>query len=619
MCGIAGSFSYDESVAVNTEAVRLASAAMTVRGPDGDGFWQHDDQSIALAHRRLAIIDLSSSAAQPMSDSSGRYVITYNGEIYNYIELRQQCEQQGYQFTTQSDTEVLLALYQLYQADMLTCLRGMYAFAICDTVNKSLLLARDPHGIKPLYIVEHNQGGTKQCYFASSLQALIKADLIDEQKTDSAATAGFFQTGSVPEPFTWYQQAKQLLAGTYLLLSQEQESSDSSRQCLPQSQSDIALLPSKHYWHLPSVVETAQDTMVSNVDAPDLICKAITESVRAHMIADVPVGIFLSAGIDSGVLASLMGQYSERPITAITLRFAEYKDTAQDESILAAEIARRYGMEHHIYTLNKEEFIEELPMFFAAMEQPTIDALNTWFVAKAAKHLGLKVVISGVGGDELFGGYPSFKRIPKLLSLRPLLSSFFKLPFSRSLYRRVLKMSGNCRLSKWAALPDYANSVVSAYRLQRGVFLSEELAPDLQQALMSLERVLDLTKLTIAGADVRRNVSLLESQCYLRNQLLRDADWAGMAHSVEIRTPLVDSQLSEALAVVPDSVLYQKNKGALAQLLPEADFELLSSRPKTGFTLPMRAWLNQREQFPEGLHWSQYHARHVVERFDNYN
>ena len=604
MCGITGGYSYDQKIEVDVEVLLKISAVMQARGPDGEGFWRHDNQSIAFAHRRLAVIDLSSNAAQPMHDNSGRYVISYNGEIYNYQDLRQQCEQKGYEFMTQSDTEVLLALYQLYNVKMLSKLRGMFALAICDTHEQTVLLARDPHGIKPLYYANYEVNGNKQCVFASSLRAMQQVGLVDEKKYDKKATAGFQHTGSVPEPITWFQQAKLLPAGSYCFLSRKQ----------PLGEINIT-----RYWDLVSYFTNDKEQVDENKNHQQVIRRAITESVKAHMVADVPVGLFLSAGIDSSVLASVMRECSDQPIQAITLRFEEYQGTADDESVIAAEIAQRHGLEHHIYTLGREEFVQELPQFFAAMEQPTIDGLNTWFVAKAAKQLGLKVVMSGVGGDELFGGYPSFSRIPKLLSTWPLLSLFFKLPLAKHFFRVALKRSGARNQKKWSSLINYSGSLTEAYRLQRGILLKSELDSELQAALVQLEQLLNLNGLVADNADLRRNISLLESQCYMRNQLLRDADWTSMAHSIEIRTPLVDSQLSETLARVPEDVLYKENKSALAALLSNADRELLANRPKTGFTLPMQDWLNELELDNRGnSHWSRTYMKYVATRFSGY-
>ena len=606
MCGITGSYSHAENIAVDVDALHQISASMQARGPDGAGFWQHHNQSIALAHRRLAVIDLSTGAAQPMHDVSNRYVISFNGEIYNYQSLRLDCERKGYQFITQSDTEVILALYHFYHSEMLSKLRGMFAFAICDKDEQSILLARDPHGIKPLYYVDHSIDDVPQCTFASSLRALHKTELIDSQQLNKQAISGFQHLGSVPEPITWFQQAKLLPAGSYRLLTREKKVKESSEV--------------QQYWNLSFYSLSNRQQKIES-GHHNIIRKAVTESVKYHMVADVPVGLFLSAGIDSSVLATLMRQCSDQSITAITLRFAEYQDTIDDESIIAAEIAQRHGLEHHVYTLGREEFLQELPHFFASMEQPTIDGLNTWFVAKAAKKLGLKVVMSGVGGDELFGGYPSFSSIPKLLLVWPFLSMFFKIPFAKGLFHKVLNFLRLKNQHKWSSLMNFTGSIIDAYRLQRAILLHSELDLESQIALTQLEKKLDLNEVIIKNASARRNVSFLESQCYLRNQLLRDADWTSMAHSIEIRTPFVDSQLSETLANIPDDVLYQESKSSLAALLSPDDYELLAQRPKTGFTIPMQEWLSQleREKSRDNFHWSRIYLKHVMARFSEYH
>lgn len=609
MCGIAGFVATEPSGAVAVDRLQQINAAMQNRGPDGEGFWYSDDASIALAHRRLAVIDLSDQAAQPMVDASGDFVISYNGEIYNYRELRDHCEQRGYVFRTHSDTEVLLALYAYYGEAMLGKLRGMFAFAISDVKQRQVMLARDPLGIKPLYYA-HAQGGY---YFASSLTALDQAGIVDWQQVSASALGSFYLSGSVAEPDTWYRQAKLLPAGSY---------------CLYKVGSGASVV-TQSYWSLPMAASMPANT--AEEDATK-VREAVTGSVRAHMVADVPVGLFLSAGIDSGVLASLMHSMSDKPVIAITLRFAEYENTLQDETPIAAELARRFGMQHCVYTLSREEFLAELPAFFAAMEQPTIDALNVWFVAKAARQQGLKVVLSGIGGDELFGGYPSFKRIPRLLKFWRCLSI---IPFAQPVVGRLLGWLMQHRSPKWRSLPDYAGTVPSAYRLQRALFLPDELSAEFAELAQAGGTDVNGIVAPVGWAesgdesrsksiDTRLQIAGLETRFYLRNQLLRDADWAGMAHSIEIRTPLVDHCLWEQLNSVSPGYRFRAGKAALLGLLSARERELLANRPKTGFTLPMREWLQSAlhgvgaesaAAFEDNTHWSRVYAHHVISRF----
>lgn len=631
MCGIAGIFTNSAGCQIDVLQLQNISAAMQARGPDGQGQWLEHDQSIGLAHRRLAIIDLSAAAVQPMLDATERYVISYNGEIYNYSSLRMQCQQQGYVFKSNSDTEVLLALYQQQGAAMLQQLRGMFAMAIYDRQTKTLFLARDPYGIKPLYYVvdtpvvdelqevkaeESIPKPNMQIAFASSLNALQQAGLVSASQFDNVALANFFHTGSVAEPRTCYAQAKMLPAGSYLLI--ERDALD-NRQALP----------TQVYWQLDKTKPVAS---LDDQTAADRVQAAVKDSVASHMVADVPVGVFLSAGIDSNVIVHLMRQSTEQPIIAITLSFDEYADTADDEALIAAEMAERYAFEHHIYRLSRDEFIQELPRFFAAMEQPTIDGLNVWFVAKAAQKLGLKVVLSGLGGDELFGGYPSFSRIPKLLPWAPLVKHLPLAWLMKKLPQSLHKSSLNN--IKLLGLPHYCDSVESLYRLQRAIYLFDELPKlllgmgftdaQIKSSLELLQQHIEQqrgVKSAIEQSSLLSQISCLESEQYMRNQLLRDADWAGMAHSLEIRTPLVDHQLADALAKVPDNWRYQPNKEALAQLLPIADRQILAKRPKTGFTLPMRQWLQAELAATdvtnniESEHWARPYAQQVYQHF----
>ena len=638
MCGIAGVFTNRADYQIDVRQLHSISSAMQSRGPDGQGQWLEHDQSIGFAHRRLAIIDLSEAAVQPMLDVTERYVISYNGEIYNYASLRVQCQQRGYVFKSNSDTEVLLALYQQQGVAMLAQLRGMFAMAIYDRQTQSLFLARDPYGIKPLYYVvdTHDVDGREsvkaeqearkpqaKITFASSLNALQLAGVVSANQLDNAALASFFHTGSIAEPRTCYASAKMLPAGSYLLIERDAFDGEFT-------------LPIKAYWQLGDALAASPSNDLKT--AADRVHAAVKDSVASHMVADVPVGVFLSAGIDSNVIAQLMRQSTEQPIVAITLGFDEYANTADDEAVMAAEMAERYAFEHHVYRLSREEFIQELPLFFATMEQPTIDGLNVWFVAKAAQKIGLKVVLSGLGGDELFGGYPSFSRIPKLLPWTPLIKHLPFVGLMEKMPKRWRERSASALNSlnnhKLLSLPRYCESVASLYRLQRAIYLLDELPVvlarvgftsaqiklSLAQLQQHIEQQRDIMSVA-AQHSVLSQISCLESENYMRNQLLRDADWAGMAHSLEIRTPLVDHQLADALAKVPDDWRYQPNKGALAQLLPAADRQLLAQRPKTGFTLPMKQWLQTElaathlENEIENEHWARPYTQQVYQHF----
>lgn len=390
MCGINGIFAYH--VAASAPQLRELHATrdhMAKRGPDGFGEWWSADRRLALGHRRLSIIDLSDRASQPMASADARYQISFNGEIYNYPALKRTLEAEGAQFRTTSDTEVLLHLYARYGAGMVDHLRGMFAFAIWDNAERSLFLARDPYGIKPLYYAD--DGWTFR--FASQVKALLAGGHVSRDP-EPAGIVGFHLWGSVPEPFTLYRDIQSLPAGHTL---------------------HVGKLGAGRPRRYASIAQALSAPAAANADMADggeRIRSALGQSVAAHLLADVEVGVFLSAGIDSGAILGLVRDAGQQRITAITLAFEEYRGMKEDEAPLAAEVAQLYGADHIIRTVGQAEFASDLPDILAAMDQPSIDGINSWFVSKATREAGLKVALSGVGGDELFSGYDSFSTIP---------------------------------------------------------------------------------------------------------------------------------------------------------------------------------------------------------------
>jgi asparagine synthase (glutamine-hydrolysing) len=546
--------------------------AMRHRGPDGEGIWISDNRDVGLAHRRLSIIDLSDSGAQPMASRDGRLRVVFNGEIYNYKSLRAELEAKGYRFQSQSDTEVLLYLYAEHGTDMVHALRGMYAFAIWDENKKGLLLARDPFGIKPLYYAD---GGTA-FRFASQVKALLRSPHVDTTP-DPAGHVGFFLWGSVPEPYTLYKGIRALPAGSTLWVS-------SSGRRAPVSFFDIATVLSA----------TDRSGPVSRDERQACLREALLNSVQHHLVADVPVGVFLSAGLDSTTLTALAVESSSVSLRTTTLGFDEYRGMENDETILAEKVAERYQTAHRTRWVKREDFQNERERLFAAMDQPTIDGVNTYFVSKAAAESGLKVAISGLGGDELFGSYPSFREIPKMVRL---LSPFRLLRgpgrFFRWVSAPVLK---HLTSPKYAGLLEYGGTYAGAYLLRRGLFMPWELPEilDSQIARDGWEELKPLMRLdqTIHGATSDRvRISALEMSWYMRNQLLRDADWAGMAHSLEIRIPLVDVELIRRVAPLLTEDFPSKQDMAHTPHTP-LPAEILSRR-KTGFAVPVREWLMQ--------------------------
>jgi asparagine synthase (glutamine-hydrolysing) len=548
---------------------------MRARGPDGSGAWWNLDRHCGLGHRRLSIIDLSDRASQPMISGDGRFVVVFNGEIYNYPQLRSDLESDGAHFRTTSDTEAILHLYSRYGADMVYGLRGMFAFAVWDETRRGLFLARDPYGIKPLYTA--NDGWTFR--FASQVKALMAGGRVSRDP-EPAGIVGFHLFGNVPEPFTIYRDVRALPAGHTLWI-------DSSGPRQP-----------KPFANLAEVVSKGMANPTAPRELPERVRTGVLDSVRAHLLADVEVGIFLSAGVDSGALLGLMRDAGQRDIRAITLAFDEFQDTFEDEAPGAAQVASMYGARHIVRRLRAAEFFEDLPRILEAMDQPSIDGVNTWFIAKAAKEQGLKVVLSGLGGDELLGGYESFSDLPKW---RRRFGPFAAIPGVGRLSRKLM-----CAIAprffgsrpKAVGVLEFSGSLAGTYLLRRGLFLPHELpaivGPEI--ALEGLRRLNPLSRIDASmipdpKTDIGR-VCVLESANYMRNQLLRDADWAGMAHSIEIRVPLVDFTLLAHLAPAIGCLAPGLGKAALASAPTRPVPEAVSNRAKTGFGVPTGIWMN---------------------------
>jgi asparagine synthase (glutamine-hydrolysing) len=575
VCGIAGVYAFSPSAPPADRAeLRTIRDHMTARGPDGYGEWFSDNGRVAFGHRRLAVIDLSGRAAQPMISADGQLVITFNGEIYNYRELRQDLESQGRVFRSDSDTEVLLHLYQAKGTAMLQDLRGMYAFAIWDARKQALLLARDPFGIKPLYYTPTSiTSGTFR--FASQVKALLAGGQIDTSPNPAGHT-GFILWGSVPAPYTLYRGIQALPAGHFMWVS-GQGVSEPQPFCLI---TDILA----HAANNP-----ARGT---KADALDAIGAAVRSTITAHHVADVPVGMFLSAGIDSALITALSSVHGERPHT-LTLAFAEYVGTPNDESPMAEQLAAQLGTRHATVMVRKADFAEQREQILAAMDQPSIDGVNTWFVAQAAASQGIKVALSGLGGDELFASYPSFPDLPRI---RHLAQPFARWPaFGKSLRQLSLPLLRTITSPKYAGLLEYGGTLGGAYLLRRSLYMPWELGQvlDADLARQGWQDLQCRTQLDATTADIpqdRLAVSALELSWYMRHQLLVDSDWASMAQSLELRVPFLDMPLLRAVA--PWLALYPGlTKPAIAQALAPDLPAALVYKPKTGFIIPVRDWL----------------------------
>lgn len=540
------------------EELRRTRAAMAARGPDGEGEWRSPGGELALGHRRLATLDLSLAGAQPMTTPCGRYTVVCDGEIYNHRELRRELAAAGVAFGTASDTEVLLHLLACEGFAGIGRLRGMYAFALWDDAEKSLLLARDPFGIRPLYYA----AGRGTFRFASQVRALIAGGAVGEQ-LDPAALAAFLLWGSVPEPWTIRRAVRALPAGHAVRVAAGR-------------------------------VGEPERIPVAPLAAPLAPAAALAESVAAHLVADVPVALFLSSGIDSGLVAALACRALAEPPIAFTLAFAGWEGEARDEAPLARAVARGLGLRHVERRLGREEVAASWEEALAAMDQPSIDGFNTFLVARLAHEEGIKVALSGLGGDELLGSYPSFSDVPRWARRATRLARLPGLGASWPGLARRLRPGQ----PKLAGLLAHGTTVPGAYFLRRGLFLPEEL-PALLGAAAARDALAEIAPVAFAAsrlaaprpdggraADDWTAVQALETALYLRHQLLRDSDWAAMASGVELRVPFVDVPLWQALAAHGFEPARRRGKAAFARAAAPELPAALFTRPKTGFQVP---------------------------------
>lgn len=596
MCGIAGVFGYgSRDRVIDLSELVLIRDHMKTRGPDAHGIWHDQECYVALAHRRLSVIDLTPEANQPMKSVSGRFIIVFNGEIYNYDELRAQLIADGCTFATRGDTEVILNLFERHGPDMVSLLRGMFAIAIWDLRDRRLFVARDPYGIKPLYYSDNGS----HFRFASSVKALVAGGSVSTEP-DFGGQAGFFMTGSVPEPLTIYKAIQSLPAGTWAFIGKSGMSD-----CIKYL--DIRTL---HQVLEPKAMP------VGSKPPHQVARSALLDSVRHHLVADVEVGAFLSGGVDSTALIGMMRDAGAKNVQAVTLRFSEFEGSASDETEFATIAAKHYGARHHIRTVTPAEFKEDLPRILHAMDLPTIDGINTWFASKAMSELGVKVAFSGLGGDELFGGYPSFNDLP---SWQRKFSLAAHIPGLGIAVRRI----GSALLGRSSINPkaysiiEMNRTLSDAYMLRRAVYAPWELKKLMGPgpAKIGLERLHSFGCLEEApglrSSSYFNRIAALESSLYMRNQLLRDCDWASMAHSVELRLPLVDVQLTRSIG--PLAAASVSGKDLLGRAPTKPLPATILDKPKTGFAIPVGEWIGLAMSQKKKAHgYSREWCKHVA-------
>lgn len=548
MCGIAGAL----GVRVAADVARAMGGCILHRGPDGSALAPlhraDGGEAGAFAHARLAVIDPSAAGDQPMCTPDGRYTLVFNGEIYNFRALRHRLAAAGASFRSGSDTEVLLLGLARQGTSFLRELRGMFALALWDRDEEVATLARDPFGIKPLYLAEVAGG----VVFASELRAVLASGRVPPV-LDARAVVSYLAAGSVAEPMTAVAGVRALPPGTLVRLRAGAVSA-------PESFADAL-------WTPPAAPER------DPVRAARRVRDALRDSVEHHMVADVPVGFFLSGGIDSSAVVGLAREVAPGGVDTFTVVFDEAEFS---EAAVARAVARRFGTRHHEIPLSGREMLASLPAAFAAMDQPSMDGLNTYVVSRGVRAHGLKVVLSGLGGDELFAGYPSFRRARGMARLPG--------PLRRAAASAASRLGG-ARAEKAALLLGDADPARAAYRASRSLFGARRVgALAGQRTAPPGQAPHDLSLL--------QRVSWYETTGYMRDTLLRDSDVFSMAHGLELRVPFVDREVAAAAASVDDGLKLGRTSkpllvAAVADLLPREVWD----RPKQGFTLPFATWL----------------------------
>lgn len=587
MCGIAGIIGRISDI--NRASLSRMAAALTHRGPDAEGFWvsspDAQQRGCMLAHRRLSILDLSSAANQPMLDEAASRALVFNGEIYNFKSIRSRLSAQGEQFHTTGDTEVLLRSLCGDGAKTLPDMRGMFALGFWDDTRRTLLLARDPLGIKPLYIhVNPDPDGDWTVIFASEVRAILASQLMAEHRLNPCAVASCVWNGFVMGPETAVVGIKSLMPGE-----------------LREFDQDGRQLRSETYWSMPP---RAGDGEPASRESFKL---ALQESVQLHLISDVPTGVFLSGGVDSSVVANVAQRSLRTSLDTFTLAFQEEH---YNEAAYAREVAKAIGTRHHEIVLSQSRFESQLEEAIDSLDQPTFDGLNSYFMSRAVREAGLVVALVGTGGDELFGGYGTFQALPRMQWLRRHAGWIPEQARAMAAHAASAVMSGFAgrfaNHARWAKLPamlEAANDPIRLYQLAYALFLPSFQAMLLDGSISSdcLENGLTpemhrRLEAEIAGCSPLSTVSILEQRCFLGERLLRDSDAASMAVAMEMRLPLVDTVLFECVNRLPDDLRYHPvgRKSLLREVGLEGLDPSLFDRPKSGFVLPFGDWTRSR-------------------------
>ncbi|HKH60481.1 MAG TPA: asparagine synthase (glutamine-hydrolyzing) [Flavitalea sp.] len=561
MCGLAGVFYFDQQNA-QSETIKRMTDCLSHRGPDADGFYS--DANISLGHRRLSIIDLSAVANQPLIDHAGRYVLIFNGEIYNFADVKKQFP--SYPYTTSGDSEVILAAYGELGPSCLDKFAGMFVFAIWDKQQNELFIARDRMGVKPLYYFLNE----KYVVFASEIRALLKSGLVP-RKLSKEGLYDFFSYQSVGYPFTIIDGVKQLEAGSYLKIRSN-------------SFEEVS------YWNIAEVA--VKSDYINEQLTKKEVRRLLLKSVERRLVSDVPVGAFLSGGIDSSAIVGLMAEASGNRPNTFT---ASFEEKEFDESAYADIVAKKFNTNHTDIRLRPTVFIDELENALNAMDTPSGDGINTYVVSKAIRKAGITVALSGLGGDELFAGYPTFSnwaRLKKYDSLWPL-----TIPV-RKLISKSLSFSSSGKVDRIKELWDQpALNIENVYPGFRRVLSRKQLNGILDikmESQTSIEQQFQKHANSIHKFPLLSQMTIAELSGYTQHTLLKDTDQMSMAVSLEVREPYFDHELVEYVLGIPDkwkAPTYAKSflVESLDGLLPPE----IVHRKKQGFVFPWKLWLKR--------------------------
>ena len=572
MCGINGIYKFS-GISYSPDLIEGMNDALAQRGPDAEGVFR--DDHVHLGHRRLSIIDPTDQSNQPFKSADGRYVIVFNGEIYNYREIKKDID--DYPFSTDGDTEVVLAAYAKYGENCLRLFNGMFAFAIWDSHKKELFIARDRLGIKPLYYVLNND----QIIFSSSLKAILNTGLI-EKKIAKEGLVDYLRYQTVHAPYTIIEGVFMLMPGQQLTLNEETE---------PRF---------KYYWKLTNDYIAAGNS-IGEVQVT--VRQKLSESVERRLVADVPFGAFLSGGIDSSIVVALMSEKHDQKVDTFSVAFKEEKFS---EAVYAKKIADRYKTNHHEIELGADEFKDLIPSAFQFMDHPSGDGLNTYVVSKKTREAGIKMALSGLGGDELFGGYSIFNQVPELQGKKWLSSFPVYLRKPLGVFNHAYKGTiESAKIRELLKSPNFDLEYI--YQYYRQVSMDDQILGLLKMGRLPESRVMhDVHKLVGFnkegwGMHPLSRISVAEMSTYMQNVLLRDTDQMSMANGLEVRVPFLDHDLVSYVLGIRDEI---KRPITAKKLLVDSFSDMLPeeiyNREKMGFILPYEMWMkNELKSFCE--------------------